>query len=356
MVRKVITKGEALKAAKSPTRKPPAPFTPAPPVLSPFLDSLDKEHVYVVHVDKFPADFKKRIFTVPVILNLSIALFLVWRIWYIVPFYMAILNTVLGYDSSATIDRDSKTKFQLTWILLGRTLSFCLDFVLFRFILPWPITFFLESPGNPCLWRWKVGFREQEIVVRESRHWGCEDLLEGVKTGQNSPFFKTRILPSIEKKYMQAKTGYMMMDKNFDLDFHGMVIAHKLVDDKKATLKDFEKSVLAYSEDLGWLIWQVWRMDEQTNEEESRRKIVALKDKLTAMGKESLFFRWIEIVQYETSQPGGFTIERQRVTLKKVQDAFEEQGVDFEKLIQDVGGLEGTPGMEGDIVGNDIRA
>ena len=35
-----------------------------------------------------------------------------------------------------------------------------------------------------------------------------------------------------------------------------------------------------------------------------------IKNNLTALGKENLFFRWIEIVQSETSQTGSFTGER----------------------------------------------
>jgi len=51
-------------------------------------------------------------------------------------------------------------------------------------------------------------------------------------------------------------------------------------------------------------------------------------------------------VQWESSREGGFTPERQQLTMRKVQEAFDEQGVDFKKLVESVGGLEGTPGME----------
>lgn len=71
-----------------------------------------------------------------------------------------------------------------------------------------------------------------------------------------------------------------------------------------------------------------------------------LKDKLTLMGKESLFFRWIEIVQYESGKPGDFDSKRQVETMEIIKREFERQGVDFEKLVQEVGGLDGTPGMQ----------
>ena len=64
------------------------------------------------------------------------------------------------------------------------------------------------------------------------------------------------------------------------------------------------------------------------------------------MGKESLFFRWIEIVQYESSQPGGFTPERQVLAAEKAKQLFAENGVDFDEFIKSTGGLEGMPGME----------
>lgn len=341
-----VDKYEAAKA-RSQSGKPPPPFVQTPPRLEIFTDTLDITHVYITHVDRFPAAFKQRIFTVPVILNVAIALFLVWRGWYIVPTYLDMLTSILGYISPANVDTASSTWKHLAWIGLKRGLNFMLDFVLLTVILPWPISFFLEQPGNPTSWRFSIGFQNEEIVVRESRKWGTEELMRGVKTGEDSPFFKTRIMPAIDKRYIREKTGYMMMDKNWDLDFYAMTQAHKLIKDKKMQTKDFEKTIWAHHATLGWLYWPVYKMDEAGAEEEQRKKIVELKDKLTAMGKESLFFRWIEIVQYETSRPGEFSVQRQNETLAKVKAAFDEQGVNFEELIKEVGGLEGTPGMEG---------
>ncbi|KAJ9621330.1 hypothetical protein H2203_007382 [Taxawa tesnikishii (nom. ined.)] len=319
------------KAPSTAKSNPPAPFTSAPHSLTSFLETLDRSH---------------RIFTVPVILNLSIALLILWRLYSIGPTYLAIIASMLGHESPATVDKAAFTTKQLVWIVLKRTAMFAFDFVLLRFIGPWPVTFFLEKPGNPILWRWKVGFRDLEIVVRTSRSWGTEDLMQGVKTGGESAFFKVRILPAVDRGFVRSKTGYLMMDKDWDLDFAAMVKAHQLADEGKVGLKEMEKSVLAWSEKDGeWLIWQLWKMDEGEGEEEARKKIVALKDRLTVMGKESLFFRWIEIVQYESSQ-GEFTPERQKKTLEEVQKAFREQGVEFEDVIESVGGLEGMPGFK----------
>lgn len=62
------------------------------------------------------------------------------------------------------------------------------------------------------------------------------------------------------------------------------------------------------------------------------------------MGKENLFFRWIEIVQFESSQPGGFTPERQVRAVDQARQAFKEQGVDFEEFVKSVGGMDAMPG------------
>jgi hypothetical protein len=77
-----------------------------------------------------------------------------------------------------------------------------------------------------------------------------------------------------------------------------------------------------------------------------QRKIVAFKDELTALGKESLFFRWIELVQFESSQPGGFGPERQKKTMIKAKQMFEDQSIDFDKFWAKIGGMQGMPGMD----------
>lgn len=345
---RTVTKADKNNSTKKFTdpRKPPPPFETAQQALAPFLDTLDKDYVYITHIDRFPAAFKKRIFTVPILLNLSIAALLICRIYYAVPKYLALITHMLGYNTPESIDTTTRATSALIWIVLKRSIMFMLDFLLLRFIGPWPVSFFLEAPANPCLWRWRVGFRDAEIAVRQSRGWGADDLLEGVKVGEDSPFFATRIMPAVERGFMRTKTAYLMMDKNWDLDFAGMISAHHLVHtEKTATLKDFEKSVLVFSQVHGWLVWQVWKLDEQGAEEESRKKIVLLKDRLTAMGKESLFFRWIEIVQYESSE-GEFTPEKQRRAFREVEKVFDEQGVNFRALVESMGGMDGMPGMD----------
>lgn len=170
--------------------------------------------------------------------------------------------------------------------------------------------------------------------------------MEGVKAGEGSPFFATRVLPAVERAYVRSKTGYLMMGRDFDLDFEGMVKAHEIVEKEGVDILAFRKTVLVWSEEIGeWLAWQVWKLDDEGRDDDTRKRIVDLRDKLTAIGKESLFFRWIEIVQTESST-GDFTPDRQRATLKKIEAMFDEQGVSFRELIQSVGGMEGMPGMD----------
>jgi hypothetical protein len=69
------------------------------------------------------------------------------------------------------------------------------------------------------------------------------------------------------------------------------------------------------------------------------------RDALTALGKEDLFFRWVEMIQFETSQPGGFTHEKQVVAAQKIRDLFTSNGVDFDALWKETVGTDGLTGM-----------
>lgn len=64
------------------------------------------------------------------------------------------------------------------------------------------------------------------------------------------------------------------------------------------------------------------------------------------LGKESVFFRWIELIQYESSQPGGFTPQRRVDTIEKARQLFEEQGIEFEEFLESVGGIQALPGLD----------
>ncbi|KAH7380105.1 hypothetical protein BKA66DRAFT_420180 [Pyrenochaeta sp. MPI-SDFR-AT-0127] len=339
----------ALKSSKKPI---PPPFSPAPAELSQLLSTFDPSCVYVIHTDVHPAWFKKRIFAVPVLLNLVIALILLWRAYVILPYYWAILMSVMGNQNETTIYYAKTTWKQLVWRVGKRMLGFMVDWILFRVVGPWPWGFFMESPGNPVSWRWTVGFRDEEVYVRMSREWGAKDLLgaaEGSsgKAGKESPFFKTRILPAVDANRLREKTGYLLMDGDFDLDFYGMIAATQLLDKKDIRKEHLRKSVFVFvgEENSGqWAVWDCSKLDEGS-ETEARNKVIEFKDRLTAMGKENLFFKWVELIQYESNAPGGFTPERQVAAAEKAKKMFEEQGVDWEAFSKEIGGLDGMPGM-----------
>ncbi|KAJ4349890.1 uncharacterized protein N0V89_008509 [Didymosphaeria variabile] len=350
--------GNKSKATKRVTKTLPAaaipdPFEPAPAKLAPLLDNFDKSFVYITHVDNHPAWFKKRVFSVPLGLNVVIALLLLWRIYTAGPWYWAILMSMLGNENETTIHWSKTPWSKLLPSVAWRAGIFLFDWLVITVIGPWPWSFFFESPGNPISWRLSTGFRDKEVYVRESRGWGAKDLLgeaEGStgKAGSDSPFFKTRILPAVDRRRLMEKTGYLLMDKNFDLVFGAMVDAARLMDKKTVSIDDFRTSVFVWvgKEDHGlWAVWPCGKLDEGS-ETEAREKIILFKDRLTAMGKESLFFKWIELVQYESSAPGEFTYEKQVATAEKARTLFENEGVNFDAFVKDIGGLQGLPGMD----------
>jgi hypothetical protein len=342
---KLIAKPTIGAITPSKSNKPPAPYSTPPPVLRPFLETLNPKHVYITHIDTQPKALKQRIFVVPVLMNVVITGLLLWRARVALPYYGALLLSILGYDNQFRVDVKQQPWDSLLDIAMGRTFMFFIDFALARFVLAWPLDFFLGgSAGSPVKWRRSVGYQEKEIVVRRSRRWDETLPKNWLDEEADGTVYKERIMPAVDKKWCRDKTSYLMIDKNWDLDFAGMVTAHDLVKQGKATLEDFQKSVIVYSEDHGWLVWPLWKLDEGS-EEEARKKIVVFKDKLTAMGKENLFFRWVELIQFETSQPGGFTPERQAHTMKQAKELFESQGVDFDQFWKEIGGVQGLPGM-----------
>lgn len=277
---------------------------------------------------------------------------------------------------------------------------FLMDYMLWAVVGGWPWEFFGGRKGEtgPVGWRWGVGFKEVEVVVRRSRRWderllssaaGVEGAIgargEGVRNGaeegvgmkvwasdgdkidrDEDGVMRERIMPAVAPAWLKKKTGYAMLDKSWDLDFGAMVEAHELVvadasvpspeelgvpdtGTGPVTVASFATTVFVYERGKGWLAWPVWKLEmAQGGEQDAkRRSIVQMKDRLTAMGKENLFFAWVEMVQFESSVDGGFTVERQRVAVEKARRLFEAQGVNFQEFWAGIeGGVEGMMGME----------
>ncbi|KAK0101654.1 hypothetical protein ONS95_006814 [Cadophora gregata] len=326
--------------------EPPTPFKRAPATLEPFLSTLDTSHIYITHIDTKPKDFKQKIFLVPVLMNVVIIGLILWRIKTIGPFYMKICFSLMGNPNETTVDTTRMSFNDAFLVILNRAMIFIGDLLIYVFIWPWPREFFGgRTISNPVAWRFAVGFRPQEIIVRRSRKWdrAIVDVLEQ-GSGQDELFDIVR--RAVDPIWMAEKTGYLMLNKEWDLDWRSIITATKMVDKKTLSIQDFKTTILLHNEQFGWMVIETAAAGGSAAEEEGRRKIVAFKDELTALGKENLFFRWIELVQYESSRPGGFSPERQVETMAKAKDMFESQGVDFDKFWAKVGGMEGMPGMD----------
>jgi hypothetical protein len=338
-------------SAKPPTtstNEPPAPFKRAPKNLEPFLSELQPSHIYITHIDTKPRDFKQKIFFVPVLMNITIIGLILWRIKSIGPWYMKICFTLMGKVNEMTIDTANTPLNDILYDIGKRALIFLFDFLIYVFIWPWPRDFFAGRViGNPIIWRFAVGFQSREIIVRRSRRWDQTIQVKNlIEEGEEQDKVFEIVKRAVDPMWMSEKTGYLMLTKEWDLDWKSMVTATRLVTKKGMKLEDFRTSILIHNEEFGWMVIETAAAGGSAKEEEGRRKIVAFKDELTAMGKENLFFKWIELVQYESSKPGGFGPEEQLKTMAKAKDLFEAQGVDFDQFWAKVGGMEGMPGMD----------
>lgn len=335
------------KPAPKDGHNPPEPFKRPSEHHEQFLSKLSQNHVYITHIDDKPRDFKKKIFAVPTLMNIAIIAAVVYRATTIAPFYLNLLLSASGQPNETTIDKAVLTNKQLGYAIIRRTGTFLIDLIIYMFVISWPWNFFVgQDIGSPVAWRWNVGFKDKEIVVRRSKKWteGLQDLLVEGGSGQQVLF--PIVWRAVDSAYMNEKTGYLMLNNEWDLDWNLMQLATQLVDKKALTLDDFRTTIYVYTAQFGWVIVETMAASGSAKEEEGRKKIVAFKDELTAMGKENLFFKWIELVQFESTGPEGFGPEQQAKTMDKAKAMFESQGVDFDAFWKKIGGMDGLPGMD----------
>jgi hypothetical protein len=343
------------KAASNPNSALPPPFEDAPSILHPWLDTLPKSPVYLTHIDPHPRSLKRTVFIVPVLLNLGFIALLVWRFSVTIPWYTSLLQQLWAQRASsfgAVYGDRGWWAFVKTELRHFVTLS--IDYALLTIVAPWPWSFFCERPGNPTMWRVRCGFRDRELIVRTSRKWGAEDLLMGKKKGGESPFWKTRVWPYVQLEKM-SKTGYLMMDKFWDLNFGAMTEGQRQLG-KAFKEDDVNGKVFCWWSEEGdrtegkWIMWDFRQelymrkvsnagdfADAEGSVEEGRRMFMRFRDKLEEMGKEDIFYRWVELIQFESSQPGGFTKERQEAAGQQVKQLFDDAGLDFEEFQKSVG-------------------
>lgn len=322
---------------------PLPPFSKAPEYLRPLLEPLSKDDVYLIHIDTTPEDLKQQGFIVPAAINLVITAILAFRAYTGFHVYPAMLGVLIGFTNSMSVDTSSVSSGEIAWTILRRTLTILIDYSLVSLFLSWPIRFI----RGPVKWRRAIGFRAREIIVRRSQR-SISKNLERNRWIREDEEMRDKIVAAVSPDRLK-KTGYLLVDANWDLDYDAMIRAHGLVDrtrkDNGVPLDEFRTSVIVNTDADGWLIWHVG--DEDTAEGRARSaqrdQILAFKDKLASMGKEELFFRWVEIIQYESTRPGGFTPERQHAAMLEAKKLFDEEGVDFAHFWREVGGMEGLP-------------
>lgn len=265
--------------------------------------------------------------------------------------YANLLTGILGYSSPTSVDVHALTRTALASITLRRTLVLLGDYLLLTLLGPWPWRFVVGLAdtrySSPSKWRSRVRFEDREIVVRRSRDWDRSLLPDWPVDDEVT--LKQKIMPALDRSYI-ARTGYLLEDQNWSLDFRAMISAHNLVSKKTMDLQAFEKSVLVHYPPSrgprgGWMIWRVAKEDDaQTSQQ--RETLLRFKEKLAAMGHEDLFYRWVELVQYESNSPDGFTPERQASAMREAKKIFEARGIDFARFWMEVGGMDGMLGLE----------
>ncbi|KAE8366815.1 hypothetical protein BDV27DRAFT_124819 [Aspergillus caelatus] len=320
---------------------PLPPFTKAPASLQPFLEPLSPNEVYLVHIDTSPQDLKKQTFLAPAVLNVVITALLAFRAYMVRNFYPALLAPLIGLTSTVAVDTSTMSWGEMANVALRRTGNIVIDYFLVTVFLSWPIGFV----KGPVKWRSKIGFRDQEIIVRRSQPTLSRGL-DRSRWIKDNEDMRDKIVAAVTPDRVK-KTGYLLVDADWNLDYDAMIKAHELVDNAKKEdglpLDEFRTAVIVNTDADGWLIWHVEDEDTPEGRERSsqRDQILAFKDKLTAMGKEDLFFRWVELIQYESTQPGGFTPERQQSAMVQAKKLFEDENVDFARFWEEVGGLQG---------------
>ncbi|KAI4166157.1 MAG: hypothetical protein LQ342_000043 [Letrouitia transgressa] len=326
-----------------------APFVPISFPLTPFLTTLPRTPsiIYIVHIDRTPWTLKRRLFFVPLALNVFLVSCLLYRLYFAVPTYLHLLATTLGYETDGGSGAPKGN--EKLWLGLRRAGMFALDWFMWKVVSGWPMEFW--KPGGAFAWRWRIGFSDgAEIVVRRCRPALSRNLRgRWWADAEGERIIEKKVRPVVDKGWMKEKSGIAMVDRSWELDYEGMVTTHRLLEEGALREGDFSGGplVLVFDDvEKEWMVWKAWGDEREEREEEGSRKLRMFKDNLTALGKENLFFRWVEMMQLETSSPGGFTSEKREQAVRKGTELFQQQGVDWDEVMDSIGGIEGLPGME----------
>lgn len=348
------------------TDAPPAPFAPIPAGLAAFTNTLPTDHVFLLHADTSTSALRRKVFIVPVLLNTFLAGLLIWRLYYAVPEYLYQVLTIFGYQTSWTVDTQAMPAVDIFKVITSRTAYLMIDYLIFFVLGRWPYEFLFGSKygrfTGAAGWKLSVGFnREKEAVVRRGRGWDDSIFASEVirreqgKTGaqwtkEEELIVYTRCTAALRKTYT-SRTSYLLLDKDWDLDFQGMIDANELIDEGKLNWADMDHVVLVPFSDH-WFCWYPHAVESRgeavpipelpTRDE----RLETLRQKLIAMDCEDLFYRWIEIVQYETSREGGFDSLRKKAAVEELQSMLKERGLDEHDFWQSIGGEGMLPGLD----------
>lgn len=354
-------------------KKTSSPFTTPSQNLQNLLSTFPPSHIYILHQDPTPPSHRRQIFLVPLLFNTLLLLLLTYRLTTALPTYLALFASILGYQSPSSINLPATPLPQIIQIIAQRMAMFTFDgLILARYVAEWPLLFFWgggssesnQDAGTGCMGcRLRIGFPPagQEVIVRRSRRWASDivavrsTLLSGISNQEEKEKGKTLkiIKTATAKPRLRSKSGMSLIDSEWDLYYSGMVAAHALTSET-SQWTELEKAgpvICVFDPSCeAWRVWRPWDDDDNDNdvnqEEGGGSKLRRFKDLLTAMGREGLFFRWVELMQYETHSEGAFTEARREKAIAASRTLFAGVGVNWDEVIDGIGGLDGLPGME----------
>ncbi|KAI4087142.1 MAG: hypothetical protein LQ344_006984 [Seirophora lacunosa] len=345
------------------TTTPSSPFTPASTSLTHLLSTFPHPHIYILHLDPTTPHHRALLFAFSSLLNALLAAVLLYRLSRALPLYISFLTS-----TAAPLDlRAVGTYRAMAALILRRTALLFFDLVVLgRWVAEWPVAFFL---GGALAWRWRVGFPPagREVVVRRSRRW-AERITRGREwwrvhgVGEeeqeeegSAAVAWDKIAEATRRERVKGKSGMLLVGTDWELCFPAMVHAHSLLlleREHRLEWSEFEHGgpvVAVWSEGQdGWLVWRPWGDDDaETDEKGKGEKLRLFKGLLTRMGREGLFFRWVEMMQRQGgAAETGFTREGRERAVGRSRELFEGEGVSWEEVMQGIGGVDGLPGME----------
>ncbi|KAI9762099.1 MAG: hypothetical protein M4579_000579, partial [Chaenotheca gracillima] len=190
---------------------------------------------------------------------------------------------------------------------------------------------------------------------------------------------RSKVSDATDEAYVCARSGMGMIGRDWEVDFEAMGIVEDMIhaattsttakgpeESRSQLCRELDRWCLVYHDfpsetaevpastnghtgtktttttadpsvsASGWYVYTPgWTRNTSDSEDQRRRlKIQAMKDRLTALGKESLFFRWVELVADAQVAPGPGSPDgapqSPEVTAQRAKEMFEREGVDFD--------------------------